>query len=229
MFNLLKKDTKEIQDLKEYSVFPDGDISKIRRNVQILFIDDDKLEIIDKLNCFEYNITYKKDLDSINDVCVYDIVLCDVRGIGQAFSSEYEGAFLIREIKAHYPNKIIIAYTGSTYDASYNVYLKNADRILTKGKKTEDWVETLDEVIKLAIDPIYQWKKTRTKLLDNDVRISLVSELESNYVQAIKDKNFTSFEDLMNNIKDQKNNDKVYAILKDLLSSILVKLVKEVL
>lgn len=231
MFNLLKKEKeekKEIQDLKLHSVISkDKGIKELRRSTEILFIDDEKLDIIKSLGNYKYNITHKEDIDSINDAYAYDIILCDVRGVGKKFSDEFEGAFLIREIKANYPNKIVIAYTGSTYDPSYNEYLKEADQIMTKGKRIDEWVETLDGVISKAVNPAYQWKKTRDKLLANDIRISMIATLENEYVKSIENSNFESFEKLVKEVKEKNNDNNLSSILDSLISSLIVKIIKE--
>ena len=173
---------KEIEELKHISLLNDVEIGTLRQQFKILVIDDEDFEPIEVIAIHNFHITHKRDIDTIYDVAAYDIILCDTRGIGKAYRSEFEGAYLIKEIRANFPRKIIVAYTASSYDPSYNEYLAEADHVQKKGTLGEDWVEVLDHLIRRSINPIEQWKKVREELLGHDVSLSTVRKLEDKYV-----------------------------------------------
>jgi len=210
---------KEIESLRHVSLLNGNDIRILRRKFEILVIDDEGFEPKEILSTHMFNITHKKDIDTINDLLAYAVILCDIRGIGKAYNSEFEGAYLIKEIKTNFPSKIVIAYTASNYDPSYNSYLELADDVRKKGTLSEEWVEVLDQAIKTGLDPIEQWKRVRKELLDNNVSIAEVRRLEDKYVRAVMKKNFKSFEHLL-----ESNNygEKVVKVLSSLINSPLV-------
>jgi hypothetical protein len=189
-----------IQDLQSNKILANNDIAKLRRKVEILVIDDESLPVANLLKKSNFNINHKEDISNIKDVEGYDIILCDIRGVGKEFESSKEGAYLIKEIRTIYPGKQIIAYTGSYYDATYNEYLKFADDVIEKATPIELWVDKLDNAISKLFDPIAQWEKMRMKLLEKDVSINIVGKIESKYVKAIKKKSFDNFEKFSNNL-----------------------------
>ena len=136
-------------------------VTDLRQQANILIIDDQDFIAEDFLRKNGFNITHKKDIDTIKDVAPYAVVLCDIRGVGVQLGSTKEGAFIIKEIKANFPNKQVVAYTASSFNTEYNDYMKLADVTLDKGTSIDIWISTLDAQIKNAVDPVYQWKKLR--------------------------------------------------------------------
>lgn len=215
----------EIQDLRNHQGFGEIDVKQLRRNLEILFIDDDEeLPVIEILRRLKFNIDHKTDISTLNDVAAYDIILCDIRGVGKEFGSPQEGAYLIKEIKKLFPNKIVIAYTGSTYDPNYNELLTYADNVVTKGTSIDVWTNLLDSEIQKSIDPIEQWTKVRNALLEKNISISIVQDLEAAYVKAIQSKSFDSFEKLAENYNDNDSG-AIKLIVVSIMKSILVKLI----
>jgi DNA-binding NarL/FixJ family response regulator len=155
-------------------------------------------------------------------VAGYDLILCDIRGVGQKFASDKEGAFLIKQIKAIYPEKRVIAYTASTYDPSYNEFLELADGVIVKGVTSDVWSQIIDDQIKKSIDPIFQWEKTRERLLKQKVDITIVSKLEHEYVKAIKSKDVNGFTKFVNGLDLA---DALKKIVIGVITSTLVKII----
>jgi len=221
MMNIFK--TYKIDDLKDYQLLNMIDISKLRRMVDILIIDDENVDdLIDGLRRHKFNVEYKSDIDSINDVVAHDIILCDIRGVGKKFHSSKEGAYLIKEIKNSFPSKSVIAYTASTYDATYNEYFKIADDVLSKGEDIDVWVSALDTQIKSSVDPILKWTKLRVQLLDQGMSTQILSKLESEYVKAVKGKSFDSFKKLA---EKHYSNENIKNVIQELIISLLVKII----
>lgn len=209
-----------VEDLVGGEVLKRKSALDMRRQIEILVIDDEEFTVGKKLEANNFHLTYKKDISNIKDVSEYQIILCDIRGVGVELDTKYEGAFIIKEIKINYPTKQVVAYTGSNYDASYNDFLRYADEIVKKGLDAEEWIDILDEEIDKCIDPIYQWKKIRFKLLENGASILDVAKLESAYVAAVKKKSFDDFEHLANRMSPQGS-----AFIKDLLSSAAISFI----
>jgi len=212
--------TYTANDLKELTVLNNMNKAELRRNVEILVIDDENFSPEEHLQRIGFRVVHKKDIDNINDVAEYTVILCDIRGVGKTFGSKREGAFVIKEIKEKYPSKQVIAYTASSYDPSYTKDMNHADMTIQKGMALDDWVDAIDEQIKKAVDPIYQWERLRMELLQNGLSTIFVARLEDKYVQAIKRKNFTTLEKLASS-----ENQEVRGLICDFLASACVKFV----
>ena len=189
-------------ELTSKSVLEKFSLQELRKKIDILIIDDDVFSYLDLLKNHGYHITYKKDITDLKEVSAYDCILCDVRGVGRSLGSQYDGAYLVQQIRENYPSKIIIAYTAESLTANYQSFLSNADDIIEKGAEIERWTASLDKCFKDALDPIKQWGKIRIALLKANVPIIEVAYLESKYVKAIKNGTFHSFAELNKN----KNN-----------------------
>jgi len=98
-----------------------------RINIPILVIDDNEFEYLDHLKTHRFDLTYFDDIQSIESAKEYEIILCDINGVGKRFESKYEGAHVIAELHKKYPFKTIIAYTGYTHDPTFNKFFRMAD------------------------------------------------------------------------------------------------------
>lgn len=213
---------REISNLNGDAIMNEISLSQIKKMTDILVIDDDSFTYLDALKSHEFNIDYKTDLQSLKDVEAYDIILCDVRGVGKFLGSEYEGAYLVKQIKEKYPNKTVISYTANNYDPGFQYFLEYADAIMPKGSSLEDWSALLDEKLRERANPVQQWERTRKELLDAGVSTIKVAKMEDQYVKAIQNKSFESIKKLYEN-----QNTKEAEIMKALLSSAVATILKK--
>ena len=109
-FYLLKY---QLSDLKTYCAFKEDDILKLRRKFEILFIDDDEIAYLENLKSNGFNVTYKTNITNIKDVSAYDIIMCDINGVGESLGKD--GASMAAQIKNAYPNKVIISYSAASH------------------------------------------------------------------------------------------------------------------
>lgn len=216
---LFWKRFKTISDLRT----ADLKLKKVRRSdVKIAIIDDEPIEIMDILKSHKFNIDLIPKIESINILGEYDIIICDIHGVGEAFSKEFQGAYLVKEIYKQYPFKIIISYTGITYDARYNEYLKHAEFSLKKDVSSEDFVEKLDAAISLIQDPVHRWNKIKNYLVENDVPTYEIALIEDDFVRRLlSNQDFNDFPKK----KIQKNIDSnLRAVLQSFAANILSKI-----
>ena len=216
---LFWKRFKTISDLRT----ADLKLKKVRRSdVKIAIIDDEPIEIMEILKSHKFNIDLIPKIESINILGEYDIIICDIHGVGEAFSKEFQGAYLVKEIYKQYPFKIIISYTGITYDARYNEYLKHAEFSLKKDVSSEDFVEKLDAAISLIQDPVHRWNKIKNYLVENDVPTYEIALIEDDFVRRLlSNQDFNDFPKK----KIQKNIDSnLRAVLQSFAANILSKI-----
>ena len=210
---------KNINDIKGKAFFDVRNIQKLRKMTEILIIDDEEFPLLEAIQKHGFSIAHKPDIQDTKDFIPYDIILCDIKGVGKLYGSEYEGAYLIKEAKKSFPNKQLIAYTASTYNPSYNSFLKYADAIIPKGTSLEGWIDLIDTQLRNCIDPIYQWKELRKSLFEAELSTIEVATFEQLYVKAIENKEFTSFEKLTDNTQTS-------SIIKQFLTSLIVRFIK---
>jgi hypothetical protein len=84
-------------------------------------------------------------------------------------NASQQGAHLIKEIKANYPEKYVIAYTGSGNSPLFQEAFARSDLYLPKDARTDQWIETLDAAIEDLTNPMVVWKKYRLRLLEQGI------------------------------------------------------------
>jgi hypothetical protein len=162
----------------------DINIGKLRSQTKICVIDDEIFPKKNMLMQHEFQIKEIGDIRDINAVQAYQIILCDIKGVGKAFGSDFEGGHIIEEINLYFPNKVIIAYTGERLDPTYNRFFQIADQSIKKDASDDQWRNVIDGTIKLVYSPIEQWKKTRRRLLELDISSKDLVKVEDLYVQS---------------------------------------------
>ncbi len=173
---------KTLQDLNGLSNLS---IGEMRKRTRIAVIDDEVFPKLNTLTQHDYQIKEVGDLKDVSAIEAYPIILCDIKGVGTHFNSQYEGGHLIEEINKFYPNKVIIAYTGERFDPTYNRFFQIADRSIRKDAEDDEWVHVLDDSLKIVNDPCEQWKKTRKSLLELNISTINLVKIEDLYVQSI--------------------------------------------
>lgn len=161
---------------------------KDRKNIKILFIDDEGFDIesLRKMGFLDVNKEYK--YTQIDDYEKYDIIFCDINGIGKEIDEKYQGAALAKIIKNTYPNKVVIIFSAKQQYLDMHEYSKYVDETIAKNIQLSDLTALIDKYIKKMSDPVEYWKETRQKLLSQGVSTKTVSDLEHYYVKSFKDK-----------------------------------------
>jgi hypothetical protein len=193
-----------------------------RMKVPILVIDDSPFEYLDHLKTHRFDITYFEDIQSIESTKEYEIILCDINGVGKKFESKYEGAHVIAEIHKKYPFKTILSYTGYAHDPTYNKFFKLADLNIKKDIDGDEWVEKLDIAIDITTDAKKRWIKMRNHLLEHDVSLFDIVKLENEYVKCIvQGKSLEGFPS--KKLSSEMNQD-VRSVIQSFTASVIFKL-----
>lgn len=158
-----------------------------RELVKILIIDDDEFLYKEELRVLGYNIQYLDDVQNLDVVSAYPIIISDIKGVGKYMKMDKGGASLLKELKKKYPFKAYAAYSGSTFDASYNTFLKGVD-IIKKGGLPEEWSDNLDYLINKVTNPVDRWCMLRDYLLQHNVGLMEILKMEHEYVDIVLNK-----------------------------------------
>ena len=200
-------------------------MAQVRPTVKIAIIDDEKFQARPNLSSYGYDISEFPDLRSVSEVKDFDIIFCDLMGVGKNFDNVLGGASIIKEIKINYPNKYVIAYTGARSNSTEASSAKEyADEFLKKDAEITTWVERLDGAIEFASDPYERWLIARQGLIDAEVDIRRIVEFESAYVKSIQSKDST-FSDLKALLSRTDLGGNAKAIIQGLVSSAIYALI----
>ena len=152
-----------------------------RERFKIAFIDDEDFVYQSRLANLGFRINKYEDVQDLNMLSSYDIIISDIRGVGKSFNSEAEGAFLLHELKRTYPYKVYAAYTGSAFDVKINTYLSGI-QVIKKDISIEEWSAAIDSLISDISNPKRVWKRMRSELLDIEVPLTDLMKLEDEFV-----------------------------------------------
>lgn len=214
---------RTISELNGETILQEISVADLKKITNILVIDDQEFDYLKDLQKYDFHIRQKYDLTDLSDAAEYDIILCDIRGVGKFLNSKYDGANLIKQLRVKYPNKIIIAYTAEPYEADFESFLDFATGVIAKGSYTiELWVSLLEKYVKELADPVEQWKKTRCLLYDAGVSTLQIAKYESAYVKAVKNREYESLKKLFSKKKDVGAK-----IMLELVSSVIAKSIKK--
>lgn len=157
-----------------------------RNSVKIAVIDDQPFAPQTNLRAYWYDITPIGDIRTIDQVAGYDLILCDILGVGLSFNTTLQGASLIAEIKRVFPEKWVIAYTGATLNQAVTREAKSvADALIKKDIDIKEWVDRLDRYVAEVLNPYSVWERIRIDLVGRGIGTKDVLLLESAYVGAI--------------------------------------------
>lgn len=177
--------TYSIDDLKASE--PD-DLKKMKKEIQIMVIDDEDFSHLESLQKRGYHIDYRTDLTASTDAAEHQIIITDIRGVGKSLGGGLEGGAIVKEIKKLYPEKYVIVYSASQFDVTANAIFQAADECMKKDSDLETWVDTIDEGIKAFYDPKKIWHKTRANLIAAGISSYTIVQIESHFVTSIKNK-----------------------------------------
>lgn len=169
------------------------DMMHLKRNHQIAVIDDEPFAKLEMLRAHQFNITELGDINTVNQIADYPIVICDIRGVGKSLHSDLDGAHLVSEIRKSYPDKFLVSYSGAQFDITYNEPLRSVDLSISKDASTEEWVRTLDRGLLKVGDPRERWVRFRKTLLESGVEIHKVFELEQEFIYSVEKRDASKF------------------------------------
>lgn len=175
-------DLKTIASVEEQRI--DLRIKIPRETIKVCVIDDEGFDINMLYDLGYKNIRKKIQFESMDEYEDYDIILCDIEGIGINVDVDKQGLAVAEQIKDVYPEKVVLLYSGKNVE-TFGEMPKNLDGYLRKQSSMSELAKSLDAYYKQSIDPIYVWKKTRDEMLNNKVSTKTVAFLEDRYCRSL--------------------------------------------
>lgn len=197
---------ERLSDFKSVTSIPERKVQQIqsrfaqnrRESVRIAVVDDKSFEPGRLLTNHGYKISYIGDVKNVSELKDYQIVLCDLMGVGQFLDRSDEGAAIIREIRRNYPSILVAAYTGSSSGHEpLRKAKQTADVFIKKDSDIEDWTDELDALVEKALDPSVIWYRVRDELCRQRVGTVEVLRLEDAFVRSLEsdDSNFNRLQE----------------------------------
>ncbi len=199
-------------------------IKELKSKYEIAIIDDEPFVRASAIRHHGFRIIeLGGDIKSVSQVAEYPIIVCDIKGVAKAFGSKYEGAHLISEIRKAYPDKYLIAYTGSTFDPTYNEKLNYADKVASKDIPSDNWTAYLEEALKNVGDPKERWLRLRDSFLKCGVDLYDVFKLEQAFINSINKRDSAIFTNSANSLSLKDDTKK---LITNFTATALVKLLE---
>lgn len=174
--------------VKEIEQVPICSKQQLRERVKFLIVDDEPFVYLEQIRQAKFNITQVSDVQDLNAVSEYDVVICDINGVGHCFESEYGGAFLVSQLKNIYPYKQYAVYSGkSDYSPTMSELLQGVTSI-KKDFSIDQWISYLDQYAENVANPILVWGNIRDMLYKKNVSSFVVTMLEDEYVRAVRNR-----------------------------------------
>ena len=155
-----------------------------RENIRICVIDDEGFDINMLYDLGDKNIRKKIQFESIDEYKDYDIILCDVEGIGSNVDIDRQGLAVAEQIKNVYPEKVVLLYSGKNIE-TFGEMPKVIDGYLRKQSSMSELAKSLDTYYRKSIDPINVWEKTRNEMLNNKISTKTIAFLEDRYCRSL--------------------------------------------
>ncbi|EKN4757651.1 hypothetical protein DVP10_21665 [Yersinia enterocolitica] len=189
-----------------------------RSKIKIAIIDDEDIPFLNSLRNSGYNIQHYRDVDNFNMLSDYQIVISDIDGVGHSFSSEYQGAYIIKELKRLFPDKYLIAMSSKIYNLSFTEILSNADVKINRDVNVDIVSEKLNIAIKEISSVKNRWLRVRAQLI-NEHFIDLydVWSMEQDVIKSILTK------------ENKIDSDKIVKLFGSVVSGVVVNFISGVI
>lgn len=208
MFHKDKKIKRIVLGLKtmnDYSYQNELDLTARRNLVRICFIDDEGYPNVDRLKAIGYyNIDVKYNFERIEDYKEYDIIFCDLEGVGKHMDSTLQGLWIAEEIKNQYPNCEVFIYSGNDVD-DYGELPTNI-KYVPKQTNIRELSNIIDYTCGSLWDPHKAWERIYQRMLNEKIPSKIIALLEDEFVNSLENKtnNFVNSdkkETLMENVQ----------------------------
>ena len=183
--------SKSVLRLKTIKSWQESNLKKSelgRSHVKICIIDNDGVNLTQLKQQSYEQVTWETDYTKLDDFKDFDVILCDIKGIGLNFKKKKEGLSVAEELKKAYPYKVVLIYSGQNpndFDPSFDRANNPFDGFVVKGESTLDLVNELDKYCEVFWNPVSGWKRIEQILRKDDVSNKVIAYLEHEFVKSL--------------------------------------------
>ena len=149
MFEWFKK--QPLRGIDELKVSLSRD--ELIRKSRILFIDDERPDLIEDLKKVRFSVDYESDITKDNiqllEDPVHDLFIVDFAGVGGTLGKE-QGLSILRHIKRVNPASVTMAYTSKSIRPEYSDFYLKADAVLQKDAGIQESTEKIESALRLS-------------------------------------------------------------------------------
>ena len=154
-----------------------------REKIKICFIDDEGYYSLDKLQSLGYkDTTVKYQFNSLDEFDSFNVIFCDIQGIGSAQYPTNKGFDVAVELKKRYPNCCVFIYTG--IDSSNYPAIPSDIKLVSKQTQLKDIVAILDKECEKFWNPVAAWKEIESKMREEQMPNKFIALLEDDFYQS---------------------------------------------
>lgn len=156
-----------------------------RENIRVCILDNDGFECTGLELAGYKNIVVKTEYVEINDFSSYDLIACDIVGIGENVSLERQGIAVAEILKKKYPDKTVLIYSSNNpieYDEKYYLI---ADGFFRKSDSSSAIANFFDERLKGKKDFIAAWYNLEKVFKSQNIPNKTIAFIEDQYVSSI--------------------------------------------
>lgn len=159
-----------------------------RDAVRVCFIDDKGFDDKRFRKTGYVNCDVKNDFTNINDFEGYDLIACDIDGIGSSLDKNKQGLAVAETLKSKYPDKIILIYSSNNPYEYAEDYHTIGDGFFNKLKSMNEIAKYFDEKASIYWNEIACWKFIEQRLRSSNIANKTISLIEDIYVRSLEDK-----------------------------------------
>ncbi|MEG0134708.1 MAG: hypothetical protein RSA05_00325 [Cetobacterium sp.] len=185
-FNNKLKELKTVNDLEKKLIIMNETIG--RKDFKVLVIDDEGFDVtpIKSLGYKQFEVKYS--FEEIEMYKKYDVILCDIRGVGGHIDPDRQGLAVAIEIKKQFSEKLVLIYSSASKSDFLENDFKKVDGIIEKGISTQRLSQRLDKEIQEFFNYTRVWKEQRDKMLEQEIDLKVLCVLEDKYCKILENK-----------------------------------------
>lgn len=128
-------------------------LQDIKNRSHILFIDDQKFDVVDRIREDGWAVDTMKDIKSLSDnkIVRAQVIFVDYKGVGLFISPKEGGLGLIKALKSAYTKKRVILYSGYTEFSLDELQHEIADDMLPKNSEPFVYIEKIERNVRIAL------------------------------------------------------------------------------
>lgn len=209
--------------LSEYKTIETLDINnrfclslQMRESIRVCIIDDEKYPLDGFKKLGYKNVSVHEKAGDLADYSEYQIILCDIRGVGTEYSNNEEGLAFAKQLKKMYPLTEIYIFTGQNVQ---NFGKTDGIEVIKKPKSSAQLASYFDSSLKRLCNPIFLWQKISSYLIENNIKPKDQVIIEDNFVEAVKHGKQFSLNNVSKTAIQQTNLDVIARFVGVLLGS----------
>ena len=133
---------------------------RLKREGRILFVDDERPDLIDFLEEQGFNVRYLPDVTRSNLHVVegadYDVLILDFYNVGTELGDGH-GLELLRHVKRVNPRLYVLAYTSKLLGTEHAEFFRDTDDMLKKDLGLQDTLVKVEGALAKALSPSEAW------------------------------------------------------------------------